>query len=101
MNLEEIGECLGEDNTFECPNFDESLSPEFHEALEIVRKGREICSLIPGENFIRLRGHLFTRLFLEGPKIEDFSLKTMEDTEEDKKLTEKILLAKIKLKTQR
>lgn len=34
------------------------------EAIYLVRRGKEICALIPGDKHIPLRGHLLTRLFV-------------------------------------
>ncbi|XP_051165658.1 uncharacterized protein LOC127284312 [Leptopilina boulardi] len=92
MEIQEL-ECL--------PEVEEDLlEKEFSEAVDIVLRGREICSLLPGDKFLRLRGRLLTRLFTEGIVSEGLLSVTAENIQEhpeDIALDKKIRLAKVEL----
>ncbi|XP_043476321.1 uncharacterized protein LOC122507586 [Leptopilina heterotoma] len=50
----------GEDSDF---SYEWSSSDESGGAMDIVKRGWEICGLIPGDKFVTTRGYLLTKLF--------------------------------------
>lgn len=48
-------------------SYEGSSADESEDTSDIVRRGREICALIPGDRFVITRGYLLTKL-IEGNK---------------------------------